>query len=107
MTGVARIVAVVLVALAAAAFGPAGRPELGQIERCRQLIALFDEIVQTRADVRVLSIDLRDLEEARAWRRRAEAHCDAGRFWFGVGLIEDAFREIGVSPLLVAPRTRR
>lgn len=106
MAHAVRIMAAVLVVLAVAAFGPAGRPELGEIERCQRLIALFDAIVYTRADTRLLKVDLADLEEARRWRLRAEAHCAAGRFWFGVELIEDALEEIGVSPFLGEPAPR-
>ncbi len=39
-----------------------------------------------------------ELAAARRARHEAEAECAAGRYGFGIGLIEDALREIGVVP---------
>jgi hypothetical protein len=66
--------------------------------RCATLIALFDEVVVSRFDYRLLMLEDYELAEARAWRRQAEADCGAGRYGFGIGLIESALRRIGVVP---------
>lgn len=68
--------------------------------RCFARIALFDEIVISRFDYRLLAIERWQLKEARALRRRAEADCRAGRTWFGIGKISDALILIGVPPSL-------
>lgn len=68
--------------------------------RCFARIALFDEIVISRFDYRLLAIERWQLKEARALRRRAEADCRAGQTWFGIGKIRDALILIGVPPSL-------
>lgn len=82
------------------AHGAAG--ELAPAPRCFRLIALFDEIVVTRRDHRLLQVEAHELADARHRRREAEVYCKAGRHWFGVHAIEDALERIGVSPILGA-----
>ena len=71
-----------------------------RLERCLGLILLFDRIVQSRFDARLLPVESWELEEARRWRDEAQADCAAGEVWFGVQFIEDALRQIGVVPPL-------
>jgi len=66
--------------------------------RCAALIALFDQVIVSRFDYRILMLEDYELAEAREWRHRAEADCSAGRFGFGVDLIESALQRIGVVP---------
>ena len=66
--------------------------------RCTALIALFDEVIVSRFDHRILMLEDYELAEAREWRHRAEADCGAGRYGFGIGLIESALQRIGVVP---------
>ena len=73
-----------------AAGGPAGR--------CASLLALFDEVVVSRFDPWPLVLDNDELADARAMRDQAEADCTAGRYGFGIPLIEGALRQIGVVP---------
>ena len=73
-----------------AAGGPAGR--------CAALIALFDEIVLSRFDDRLLGLERDDLAEARADRDLARAECTAGRYGFGLPLAESALWQVGVVP---------
>ena len=67
-------------------------------ERCRQLIALFDEIIINRFDYRILKLQDDELAEARRLRRQAAVECGSGQFWFGVHAIEDALERIGMVP---------
>jgi hypothetical protein len=67
-------------------------------ERCHQLIALFDEIIVNRFDYQILKLQDYELAEARRLRRRAEAECRQGQYWFGVHAIEDALEKIGLVP---------
>ena len=66
--------------------------------RCAALIALFDGVIVSRFDYRLLMLEDYELAEAREWRHRAEADCGAGRYGFGIGLIESALQRIGVVP---------
>ena len=70
----------------------------GPAARCTALIALFDEVIVSRFDYRILMLEDYELAEARAWRHRAEADCGAGRYGFGIALIESALQRIGVPP---------
>jgi hypothetical protein len=67
-------------------------------ERCAALIALFDEIVVSRFDHRILMLEDYELAEARDGRRQAEAECRRGQYDFGIDLIESALGRIGVVP---------
>lgn len=62
------------------------------------MIGLFDRIVQSRFDHRVLGIEVWELAEARRLRERAEVDCARGNDWFGTRAIEDALTIIGVVP---------
>lgn len=72
--------------------------ETTSLERCVELIRLFDQIVQSRFDARVLAIEKWQLDDARALRLEAEADCAAGEVWFGISRIEEALLMIGVPP---------
>ena len=73
-------------------------PRDAQAERCAALIARFDEVIVSRFDHRLLMLEDYELAEAREWRQQAEADCSAGRYGFGIGLIESALQRIGVVP---------
>ena len=77
--------------------GPSQAPD-APAARCAALIALFDEVIVSRFDYRILMLEDYELAEAREWRHRAEADCGAGRYGFGIGLIESALQRIGVVP---------
>jgi len=72
--------------------------ETTSLERCVELIRLFDQIVQSRFDTRVLAIEKWQLDDARVLRLEAEADCAAGELWFGINRIEEALLMIGVPP---------
>jgi hypothetical protein len=91
------LVALALVALLAPP-GAATEAIIATPERCAQLIALFDEIIISRWDHRLLKLEAHELAEARRWRRQAEVECGRGEYWFGVRAIEDALNRIGVLP---------
>ena len=76
--------------------GPDHGPPDAPAARCTALIALFDEVIVSRFDYRILMLEDYELAEAREWRHRAEADCGAGRYGFGIGLIESALQRIGV-----------
>lgn len=99
-----RAIAILILLVAALAAIPvvAGGSEAAPAARCFRLIALFDGIVVHRLDHRLLQIEAWELAEARRRRHRAEAYCRTGRYWFGIGAIEDALERIGVSPALGA-----
>jgi hypothetical protein len=78
--------------------GPYRAPPDAPAARCAALIALFDEVIVSRFDYRILMLEDYELDEAREWRHRAQADCGAGRFGFGIGLIESALQRIGVVP---------
>lgn len=80
-----------------APFG-AGPPPVPQAPaaRCAALIALFDDIIVSRFDDRILMLEHYELAEAREWRHQAEAECHGGRYAFGIDLIEGALERIGV-----------
>jgi hypothetical protein len=78
--------------------GPHHAPPDAPAARCAALIALFDEVIVSRFDYRILMLEDYELAEAREWRQRAEADCGAGRYGFGIGLIESALQRIGVVP---------
>ena len=78
--------------------GPDHGPPDAPAARCTALIALFDEVIVSRFDYRILMLEDYELAEAREWRQRAEADCGAGRYGFGIGLIESALQRIGVVP---------
>ena len=67
-------------------------------ERCAALIRLFDRIVVTRYDHRLLGVEAWTLREAEDLRRDAAADCADGRIWFGVLAIEEALDRIHVPP---------
>lgn len=77
-----------------AAEPPPGEPAL----RCFEMIGLFDRIVQSRFDHRLLRIEAWELAEAQRLRGRAEVDCARGSYWFGTRAIEDALTIIGVVP---------
>jgi hypothetical protein len=66
--------------------------------RCAALIALFDDIIVSRFDDRILMLEHYELAEAREWRHQAEAECRGGEYLFGIDLIESALERIGVVP---------
>jgi len=96
-TGVIALGVIVCLAVRA---GVASEPGAAPAARCFRLIALFDEIVATRLDHRLLEIEAWGLAEARERRHQAEAYCRTGRTWFGVHAIEAALERIGVPPAL-------
>jgi hypothetical protein len=65
---------------------------------CWRSIRLFDQIVVSRFDNRLLAIEAYELAEAEGWRSQAEADCARGDFAFGLASIEAALEMIGVSP---------
>jgi hypothetical protein len=73
-----------------AAGGPAGR--------CASLLAQFDEVIAGSFDAWPLLLEDDDLAEARGARDQAQAECTAGRYGFGIPLIESALRQIGIVP---------
>jgi hypothetical protein len=73
-----------------AAGGPAGR--------CASMLAQFDGVVAGAPSAWPLMLDQGEFADARAARDQAEAECTAGRYGFGIPLIEGALREIGVVP---------
>ena len=60
------------------AAGPPASDARFSASRCFDLIAFFDEVVQSRFDTRTLLIEDWALQEARRWRLQAEADCAAG-----------------------------
>ncbi len=85
-----------------AAAGPGPTPARGSAGgpagRCAALLALFDEIVVSRFDNRLLVLEHDELAEASAARDQADLDCTAGRYGFGIPLIESALRRIGIVP---------
>jgi hypothetical protein len=77
---------------------PPRAPSVPPAERCAALIALFDDIVLSRFDYRILMLEDYELAEARDWRHQAEAECRGGQYGFGIDLIESALYRIGVVP---------
>lgn len=96
----------------AAALGLVGEPASAADDgrftaaRCSELILLFDRIVLSRYDHRLLGVERYELDEARALRRQAERDCAAGRIWFGVHAAEDALLRIHVVPEGLPSRER-
>lgn len=88
--------AVVALVGAATAAGEATSPEA---IRCAERIALFDEIVQSRFDYRILKLEDYELDEARELRLRARHLCARGKFDFGIAAIDAALERIGALPL--------
>jgi hypothetical protein len=78
--------------------GPGPAPVGTVAARCAGLIALFDDIIISRFDYQILMLEDYELAEAREGRDRAGTECAAGRYFFGIGLIKSALREIGVVP---------
>jgi len=74
--------------------GPGDLPD----ERCRALNALFDEVIVSRFDHRLLMLEDYELAQASELRTAAEVECAAGSHVFGIDMIETALREIGVVP---------
>ena len=68
--------------------------------RCAERIALFDEIIQSRFDSRLLKIEKDELDEARRLHLRAQAYCARGKFRFGIAAIDAALERIGALPLV-------
>jgi hypothetical protein len=66
--------------------------------RCTALIALFDEVIVSRFDYRILMLEDYELAEASELRRAAEIECRTGSPVVGTEMIETALREIGVGP---------
>jgi hypothetical protein len=81
-----------------AAAGPRPGAVGGPAGRCALLLAQFDEVVGGSPGAWPLMLDQGELADARAARDQAEADCTAGRYGFGLPLIEGALREIGVVP---------
>jgi hypothetical protein len=92
----AAILSVLLLAGGAPEPPPAAPPD--PRARCLELIRLFDRIVVSRFDHRLLRIEDFELAEARRLRLQAEADCAAGELWLGLRGIEDALHRIGVLP---------
>ncbi len=78
--------------------GPVAAAEDPELARCQQLLAVFDQIVQSRFDAPTLGITDRRLQEARNLRNQAEDDCAIGQTWFGLDAIETALRQIGYLP---------
>ena len=89
-------VAAALIVWAAPAGAQAPPPEA---LRCAERIALFDGIIQSRFDHRILKLEDDELDEARRLRRRARAYCARGKFGFGIAAIDVALERIGALPL--------
>jgi hypothetical protein len=66
--------------------------------RCTALIALFDEVIVSRFDYRILMLEDHELAAASELRRAAETACRTGSAVVGTEMIETALREIGVVP---------
>ncbi|HEX3210829.1 MAG TPA: hypothetical protein VHQ91_15675 [Geminicoccaceae bacterium] len=62
------------------------------------MLAQFDGVVAGAPSAWPLMLDQGEFADARAARDQAEAECTAGRYGFGIPLIEGALREIGVVP---------
>jgi hypothetical protein len=77
---------------------PPPSPPPDPLARCFELIRLFDRIVVSRFDHRLLRIEDFELAEARRLRLQAEADCAAGELWLGLRGIKDALHRIGVLP---------
>jgi hypothetical protein len=90
-------VAAALIVWAAPAGGQAPAPEA---ERCAERIALFDDIIQSRFDNRILKLDDDEFDEARRLRVGARAYCAHGEFDFGLAAIDAALERIGALPLV-------
>lgn len=73
------------------------RPSASSL-RCFEMIGLFDRIVQSRFDHRLLRIEAWELAEAQRLRGQAEVDCARAKYWFGLRAIEDALTIIGVVP---------
>jgi hypothetical protein len=86
-----------LIVWAAPAAGQAPPPEA---LRCADRIALFDEIIQSRFDDRILKLDDGELDEAERLRLRAGAYCAGEEFEFGLAAINAALERIGALPLV-------
>jgi hypothetical protein len=71
-----------------------------EAERCAERIALFDEIIQSRFDDRILKLDDEEFDEARQLRVRAHAYCTQGKFDFGLAAIDAALERVGALPLV-------
>ena len=67
-------------------------------ERCATLIALFDDVIESRFDYRLLMLEDHELADARDLRLEAEVECRTGADAFGIDMIESALRRIGVVP---------
>jgi hypothetical protein len=68
--------------------------------RCAERIALFDEIIQSRFDDRILKLEDDEFDEARQLRVRARTYCAQGTFDFGLAAIDAALERIGALPLV-------
>lgn len=97
-----RAAAAVVAAMLLTGGAPAAPSEVpvDPLTRCFELIRLFDRIVLSRFDHRLLRIEDFELAEARDLRLQAEADCAAGELWFGLSGIKDAFGRIGVVPFV-------
>ena len=84
--------------LACTAAPLAAAPDAPPAARCTALIALFDEVIVSRFDHRILMLEDHELDQARELRRQAEENCAAGREAIGVDEIESALHEIGIVP---------
>ncbi|MGH6944984.1 MAG: hypothetical protein ACREH6_12280 [Geminicoccaceae bacterium] len=85
-----------LLAAPSLAASAAKTQRLSPAERCAGLIGLFDEIIQSRFDYRILKLEDYELDEARRLRRSAEASCAAGHYDFGLADIDRALARIGL-----------
>jgi hypothetical protein len=70
-----------------------------EAKHCAERIGLFDELIQSRFDYRILKLENYELEQASRLRLRAEAYCAGGKFEFGLAAIDAALELIGALPL--------
>lgn len=66
--------------------------------RCTALVTLFDEVIVSRFDYRILMLEDYELAAASELRRAAEVECRTGSDLLGTEMIESALRQIGVVP---------
>jgi hypothetical protein len=98
VTGPALRLAIGLALIVGAAPSGAEAPS-PEAKRCAERIALFDELIQSRFDYRILKLENYELDEARRLRLRAGAYCAERKFEFGLAAIDAALERIGALPL--------
>jgi hypothetical protein len=92
-----RIAIGLALAVGAAPSGAEAPPP--EAKRCAERLALFDEIIQSPFDYRILKLEDYELDEASRLRLRAEAYCADEKFDFGLAAIDAALERIGALPL--------